>query len=408
MKSFNSKTLKNLKTNKSFANILSKQSKSFCYINENQRELKDMVHKYAKENIAAVAKEIDKTDRFPRELFPQLGSLGLLGITIPSQYGGSDLTYSDHCIAMEEISRYSASVGLSYGAHSNLCINQINRNASEYLKKKYLPKLCSGEFIGSLAMSETGSGSDVVSMKTKAVKKGNKYILNGTKMWITNGPDCDVCVVYAKTGEGSKGISTFIIEKGFKGFSVAQKLDKLGMRGSSTGELVFEDCEVPVENLVGEEGKGVYILMTGLDVERLVLSGGPIGIMQACMDLTMPYVTSRKQFNTAIGEFQLMQGKIADMYVKLQSSRAYVYATADHCDKGKISPKDCAGALLYSSECATQVALQCIQALGGNGYINEYDAGRFLRDAKLYEIGAGTTEIRRIVIAKNLIKEYSH
>jgi isovaleryl-CoA dehydrogenase len=309
---------------------------------------------------------------------------------------------------MEEISRYSASIGLSYGAHSNLCINQINRHGSEYIKSKYLPKLCSGEFIGSLAMSESGSGSDVVSMKTKAVKKGNKYILNGTKMWITNGPDCDVCVVYAKTGEGSKGISTFIVEKGFKGFSVAQKLDKLGMRGSSTGELVFEDCEVPEQNLLGEEGKGVYILMSGLDLERLVLSGGPIGIMQACMDLTMPYVVTRKQFNTKIGEFQLMQGKIADMYVKLQTSRSYVYSIARDADSGNVSPKDCAAALLYSSESATQNALQCIQALGGNGYINEYDSGRLLRDAKLYEIGAGTTEIRRMVIARHLLKDYSH
>jgi isovaleryl-CoA dehydrogenase len=318
------------------------------------------------------------------------------------------MSYMDHVITMEELSRYSASVALSYGAHSNLCINQINRNGNEYQKKKYLPKLCSGEFIGSLAMSEPGSGSDVVSMKTKAVKKGNKYILNGTKMWITNGPDCDVCFVYAKTSDGPKNnISAFIVERGFKGFSVAQKLDKLGMRGSSTGELVFEDCEIPEENLVGEEGKGVYILMSGLDLERLVLSGGPIGIMQACMDLTIPYTITRKQFNTRIGDFQLMQGKIADMYVKLQTSRAYTYLTAQQCDNGNISSKDCAGSIMYSAESATQVALQCIQALGGNGYINEYDSGRYLRDAKLYEIGAGTTEIRKIIIAKALLKEYT-
>lgn len=378
------------------------------YLNESQIELKDMITKFGKDKIEPIARDIDKTDRFPRELFPIMGEMGLLGITIPEKYGGSDMNYSDHLIAMEEISRYSASVALSYGAHSNLCINQINRNGNEKQKMKYLPKLCSGEFIGSLAMSESGSGSDVVSMKTKAVKKGNKYILNGTKMWITNGPDADVVFVYAKTGEGSKGISCFLVEKGFKGFSVAQKLDKLGMRGSSTGELVFEDCEVPEENLVGEEGKGVYILMSGLDLERLVLSGGPIGIMQACMDLTMPYVTTRKQFNTLIGEFQLMQGKIAEMYVKLQTSRAYAYMTAKLADEGKVDPKDCAAVILYNAENATQVALQCIQALGGNGYINEYDSGRYLRDAKLYEIGAGTTEIRKMIIARSLLKEYKH
>ena len=379
------------------------------FLNESQLELQNVINKFSLEKVAPIAKEIDKTDRFPRELFPQFGELGLLGITIPAKYGGSEMGYTEHTLAVEEISRYSASVGLSYGAHSNLCINQINRNASEYLKNKYLPKLCSGEFIGSLAMSEAGSGSDVVSMKTKAEKKGNKWILNGTKMWITNGPDCDVCFVYAKTSEGRKNsISCFIIEKGFKGFSVAQKLDKLGMRGSSTGELVFDNCEVPEENLVGEVGKGVYILMSGLDLERIVLSGGPVGIMQSCMDLTMPYVTTRKQFDTIIADFQLMQGKIADMYVKLQTSRAYLYSVLAQCDKGNISSKDCASVLLYSSESATQVALQCIQALGGNGYINEYDAGRYLRDAKLYEIGAGTTEVRRMIIGKSLIKEYSH
>lgn len=374
-------------------------------LGESSIEIRNLINKFSIDKIQPIAREIDKTDRFPKELFPEMGKLGILGMTIPTKYGGSEFSYTDHIVAMEELSRYSASIALSYGAHSNLCINQINRNASEYLKNKYLPKLCSGEFIGSLAMSETGSGSDVVSMKTKAVKVGNKYILNGSKMWITNGPDCDVCFVYAKTGDK---ISAFIVEKGFKGFSVAQKLDKLGMRGSSTGELVFENCEVPEENLVGEEGKGVYILMSGLDLERLVLSGGPVGIMQACMDLTMPYVCTRKQFGKNIVDFQLMQGKIADMYVRLQSSRSFVYSVGLECDKGNVSPKDCAAVLLMSSENATQMALQCIQALGGNGYINEYDAGRYLRDAKLYEIGAGTTEIRRMVIARNLIKEYSH
>lgn len=384
-------------------------SRYFSSLTESQVALKEMVQKFSLDKISPIAAKIDKTDEFPRHLFPEMGKIGILGCTIPSEYGGSELGYLDNLLILEEVSRYSASVGLSYGAHSNLCINQINRHASEPIKKKYLPKLCSGEFIGSLAMSEPNSGSDVVSMKTKAEKKGNKYILNGTKMWITNGPDCDLCIVYAKTEpeKGKNGISTFIVEKGYKGFSVAQKLDKLGMRGSSTGELVFENCEVPEENLIGGYNKGVYVLMSGLDLERVVLSGGPIGIMQASMDLTMPYVTTRKQFDTLIGEFQLMQGKIADMYVKLQSSRSYSYDTARQCDDGHISPKDCAAALLYSSECATQVALQCIQSLGGNGYINEYDAGRLLRDAKLYEIGAGTTEVRRLVIARNLLKEYS-
>lgn len=386
-------------------NISKKLFSQNILLGESSIEIRNLINKFSIDKIKPIAREIDKTDRFPKELFPEMGKLGILGMTIPSAYGGSEFSYTDHIVAMEEISRFSASIALSYGAHSNLCINQINRNASDYLKKKYLPKLCSGEFIGSLAMSETGSGSDVVSMKTKATKVGNKYILNGSKMWITNGPDCDVCFVYAKTGDK---ISAFIVERGFKGFSVAQKLDKLGMRGSSTGELVFENCEIPEENLVGEEGKGVYILMSGLDLERLVLSGGPIGIMQSCMDLTMPYVCTRKQFGKNIVDFQLMQGKIADMYVRLQSSRAYVYAVGQECDKGNVSPKDCAAVLLMSSENATQMALQCIQALGGNGYINEYDSGRYLRDAKLYEIGAGTTEIRRMVIARNLIKEYNH
>lgn len=394
-------------TRKLFINKLKLSHKNCSYLNESQKELKDILSKFGKDKISPIAREIDKTDRFPKELWPMMGELGILGMTIPAKYGGSEMGYFDHLVAMEELSRYSASIALSYGAHSNLCINQINRNANEHQKMKYLPKLCSGEFIGSLAMSEVGSGSDVVSMKTKAVKKGDKYILNGSKMWITNGPDCDVCFVYAKTSDGPKNnISAFIVEKGTKGFSVAQKLDKLGMRGSSTGELVFENCEIPAENLVGEEGKGVYILMSGLDLERLVLSGGPIGIMQACMDLTLPYVTTRKQFNSRIGDFQLMQGKIADMYVKLQTSRTYAYMTAQQCDNGNISSMDCAGAILNSAENATQVALQCIQALGGNGYINEYDAGRYLRDAKLYEIGAGTSEIRRIIIAKSLLKEF--
>ena len=394
-------------TRKIFINKLKLSHKKCSFLNESQKELKDILAKFGKDKITPIAKEIDKTDRFPKELWPLMGELGILGMTIPSKYGGSEMGYFDHLVAMEEISRYSASIALSYGAHSNLCINQINRNANEQQKMKYLPKLCSGEFIGSLAMSEVGSGSDVVSMKTKAVKKGDKYILNGSKMWITNGPDCDVCFVYAKTSDGPKNnISAFIVEKGTKGFSVAQKLDKLGMRGSSTGELVFDNCEIPAENLVGQEGKGVYILMSGLDLERLVLSGGPIGIMQACMDLTLPYVATRKQFNTRIGDFQLMQGKIADMYIKLQTSRAYAYMIAQQCDNGSVNSMDCAGAILYSAENATQVALQCIQALGGNGYINEYDAGRYLRDAKLYEIGAGTSEIRRIIIAKSLLKEF--
>ena len=396
----------------------SSNSMSTMFLDDAQKELKEMVNKFSRDKIAPIAQEIDKSDRFPKEIFPQLGELGLLGITIPEEYGGSDMKYLDHLIVMEEISRFSASVGLSYAVQSNLCINQINRNCNETQKKKFLPRLCTGEIIGALAMSEPGSGSDVVSMKTKAEKKGDKYVLNGNKMWITNGPDADVVFVYAKTDLKNNKISAFLVEKNTPGFSVAQKLDKLGMRGSSTGELVFENCEIPAENLVGEEGKGVYILMSGLDYERLVLSGGPIGIMQSCMDLTMPYVTTRKQFNTPIGEFQLMQGKIADMYVKLQSSRAYAYSVARTIDelseKKKENPsssnthiaRDCAGAILYTAENATQVALECIQALGGNGYINEYDSGRYLRDAKLYEIGAGTTEIRKIIIAKSLLKEY--
>lgn len=395
---------------------------STMFLDDNQKELKEMVNKFSNDKIAPLAQEIDKSDRFPRELFNELGELGLLGITIPEEYGGSDMNYLDHLIVMEEISRFSASVGLSYAVQSNLCINQINRNCNETQKNKYLPRLCTGEIIGALAMSEPGSGSDVVSMKTKAEKKGDKYVLNGSKMWITNGPDADVVFVYAKTDISNNKISAFLVEKGTPGFSVAQKLDKLGMRGSSTGELVFENCEIPAENLVGKEGKGVYILMSGLDYERLVLSGGPIGIMQSCMDLTMPYITTRKQFNSPIGEFQLMQGKIADMYVKLQSSRAYAYSVAkvvdelnkkkkedsdnNNNDANSIISKDCAGAIMYTAENATQVALECIQSLGGNGYINEYDSGRYLRDAKLYEIGAGTTEIRKIIIARSLLKEY--
>jgi len=347
-----------------------------------------------------------------QHLWRELGDMGLLGITAPSQYGGSGLGYLDHCLAMEELSRASASVALSYGAHSNLCVNQITRNGNEAQKQKYLPKLITGEHIGALAMSEPGSGSDVVSMKLRAEKKGNKYVLNGNKMWITNGPDANTLVVYAKTEpeKGQHGITAFIIEKGFKGFSTAQKLDKLGMRGSNTCELVFENCEVPAENILGEVNKGVYVLMSGLDYERLVLSAGPIGIMQACMDAVLPYVHTRKQFGKRIGEFQLMQGKLADMYTTMSACRGYVYTTAQACDKGAKGTairKDCAGVILYAAEKATWMALEAIQCLGGNGYINEYPTGRLLRDAKLYEIGAGTSEIRRMLIGRSFNEEFS-
>tara|TARA_B100000614_G_scaffold262863_1_gene299207 strand:+ start:2098 stop:3246 length:1149 start_codon:yes stop_codon:yes gene_type:complete len=369
--------------------------------------IRETVASFAQNEIAPRAAEIDKTDKFPRDLLPKMGELGLLGITVEEEWGGTGLGYLEHVVAMEEISRASASVGLSYGAHSNLCVNQIRRWASDAQKARYLPKLMTGEHLGSLAMSESGAGSDVVSMKLRAEKKGDRYVLNGTKMWITNAPDADVLVVYAKTEPeaGSKGITAFLIERDMKGFSVAQKLDKLGMRGSETGELVFEDCEVPEENIMGPLNGGVRVLMSGLDYERAVLSAGPTGIMQACMDVVIPYIHDRKQFGQSIGEFQLIQGKVADMYVQMNAAKAYVYAVAKSCDRGETTRKDAAGAILYAAETATKLALDAIQILGGNGYINEYPTGRLLRDAKLYEIGAGTSEIRRWLIGRELFGE---
>ncbi|WP_300272365.1 isovaleryl-CoA dehydrogenase [Halomonas sp.] len=376
-------------------------------LDEELNMLREQVNAFARDEIAPRAAEIDEKNEFPNDLWQKFGDMGLLGITVPEEDGGAGMGYLAHCIAMEEISRASASVGLSYGAHSNLCVNQLKINANAEQKAKYLPKLISGEHVGALAMSEPGAGSDVVSMKLRARKEGDKYILNGNKMWITNGPDADVLVVYAKTDPeaGSKGITAFIIEKGMPGFSTAQKLDKLGMRGSNTCELVFEDCEVPEANVLGEVGKGVRVLMSGLDYERTVLAAGPIGIMQAAMDIVVPYVHERKQFNQSIGEFQLVQGKIADMYTTLNACRAYLYAVAAGCDRGQTSRKDAAGVILYCAEKATQVALDAIQLLGGNGYINEYPTGRLLRDAKLYEIGAGTSEIRRMLIGRELFNE---
>jgi isovaleryl-CoA dehydrogenase len=373
-------------------------------LGETVDQLRDTVRTFASEKIAPIAAEIDRTDEFPRRLWPEMGALGLHGITVEEEHGGSGLGYLEHCVAMEEVSRASAAVGLSYGAHSNLCVNQLRRNASPAQKRRYLPKLISGEHLGGLAMSEPGAGSDVVSMRLRAEKRGDRYILNGTKMWITNGPGGDVLVVYAKTDPdaGPRGITAFIVEKGFKGFRVAQKLDKLGMRGSSTGELVFEDCEVPAENVLGEVGKGVAILMSGLDYERAVLAAGPIGIMQAAMDLVIPYVHDRKQFGQPIGTFQLVQGKLADMYVTMNACRAYVYAVAKACDRGQTTREDAAGAILIAAEKATLIALDAIQLLGGTGYINETPTGRLLRDAKLYEIGAGTSEIRRMLIGREL------
>ncbi|HAT8179424.1 TPA: isovaleryl-CoA dehydrogenase [Legionella pneumophila] len=369
--------------------------------------LRDSVNQFAQTEIAPLAAQIDEKNTFPNHLWRKLGEMGLLGITVGEEYGGADMGYLAHAIAMEEISRASASVGLSYGAHSNLCVNQIFLNGNNEQKQKYLPKLISGEYIGALAMSESNSGSDVVSMQLQARSAGDKYILDGTKMWITNGPDADVLVVYAKTDKqaGSKGITAFIIEKGMPGFKTAQKLDKLGMRGSNTCELVFDQCEVPSENVLGVVNHGVKVLMSGLDYERTILAAGPVGIMQACMDVVLPYVHERKQFNQAIGEFQFIQGKLADMYTELNACRAYLYAVAKACDNNRVSRKDAAGVILYTAERATQMALQSIQILGGNGYINEYPTGRLLRDAKLYEIGAGTSEIRRMLIGRELFKE---
>jgi isovaleryl-CoA dehydrogenase len=376
-------------------------------LGETADAIRETVRDFAQHEIAPRAAEIDKTNTFPRDLWPKLGALGLHGITVEEEYGGSGLGYLEHCLAVEEISRASASVGLSYGAHSNLCVNQLRRNGTDAQKRKYLPKLMSGEHVGALAMSEPGAGSDVVSMKTRAEKKGDRYVLNGSKMWITNGPVAETLVVYAKTdpAAGSRGITAFIIEKGMKGFSTAQKLDKLGMRGSDTGELVFEDCEVPEENVMGEVGRGVNVLMSGLDYERAVLAAGPLGIMQACLDEVMPYVHERKQFGAAIGTFQLVQGKVADMYVTMNAARSYVYAVAKACDRGETTREDAAGAILFASEKATQCALDAIQLLGGNGYINDYPVGRLLRDAKLYEIGAGTSEIRRMLIGRELFEK---
>jgi isovaleryl-CoA dehydrogenase len=368
--------------------------------------LRDATWSFAQQEIAPIASEIDQTDEFPNHLWRKMGDMGLLGITAEEQYGGSAMGYLAHIVAMEEISRASESVGLSYGAHSNLCVNQIRRNGNDSQRTKYLPGLISGESIGARAMSEPNAGSDVVSMGLKAELKGSHYVLSGTKMWITNGPDADVVVVYAKTepNAGARGISTFIVEKQF-GFEVAQKLDKLGMRGSNTGELVFHNVEVPVENLLGETNDGVNVLMSGLDFERAVLAGGPLGIMRACMDIVVPYVHERKQFGQAIGEFQLMQGKLADMYSTMNACRAYAYAVGKACDHGETTRKDAAGSILYTAEKATWMALEAIQTLGGNGYINDYPTGRLLRDAKLYEIGAGTSEIRRMLIGRELFRE---
>ncbi|WP_210484300.1 isovaleryl-CoA dehydrogenase [Microvirga antarctica] len=376
-------------------------------LGETADAIRETVRGFAQDKIAPRAEEIDRTNAFPRDLWPQMGALGLHGITVADEYGGAGLGYLEHVVAMEEISRASASVGLSYGAHSNLCINQISRNGSDEQKRRYLPGLISGEHLGALAMSEPGAGSDVVSMRTRAEKRGDRYVINGNKMWITNGPTANTLVVYAKTDPeaGSRGITAFLIEKGFKGFSTHQKLDKLGMRGSDTCELLFEDCEVPEENVLGRVGKGVNVLMSGLDYERAVLAAGPLGLMQACMDVVMPYLHERKQFGQPIGEFQLVQGKVADMYVTMNAAKAYVYAVAKACDRNETTREDAAGAILYAAEKATQCALDAIQLLGGNGYINDYPTGRLLRDAKLYEIGAGTSEIRRMLIGRELFQK---
>lgn len=376
-------------------------------LGEDIEMLRDQVYQFAQNEIAPLAEQADADNQFPNQLWTKLGDMGLLGVTVSEQYGGSDMGYLAHTIAMEEVSRASGGIGLSYGAHSNLCVNQIFKNGNDAQREKYLPKLVSGEHIGALAMSEPNAGSDVVSMKLKAEKRGDKYILNGNKMWITNGPDAHTFVIYAKTdpNAGPRGITAFIVERDFPGFSRAQKLDKLGMRSSNTCELVFEDCEVPAENILGKEGEGVRVLMSGLDYERLVLSGGPLGIMQSCMDIVVPYIHDRQQFGQSIGQFQLVQGKVADMYTQMNAARAYVYTVAQSCDRGETTRKDAAGAILYSAELATKMALDAIQLLGGNGYINEYPTGRLLRDAKLYEIGAGTSEIRRMLIGRELFNE---
>ena len=378
-------------------------------LGEQAEMIRDTVAGFAAREIAPLAAEIDRTNQFPRQLWPKLGELGLLGLTVEEEYGGTGLGYLEHVVAMEEISRASASVGLSYGAHSNLCVNQIRRWGTPEQKARYLPRLCSGEHVGALAMSEPGAGSDVVGMRTRAERRGDRFVLTGSKMWITNGPIAETLVVYAKTdpAAGPKGITAFLIEQGMPGFSTAQKLDKLGMRGSNTCELVFQDCEVPAENVLGKLGGGVNVLMSGLDYERLVLSGGPIGIMQACMDVVIPYLHERKQFGQPIGEFQLMQGKLADMYTTMNASRAYVYMCGKAADRGEITRQDAAGCLMFAAEKATWMALEAIQSLGGNGYINDYPTGRLLRDAKLYEIGAGTSEIRRMLIGRELFKATS-
>ena len=388
--------------------MLANAPKGFNFdLGETADAIRETVTSFAQEKIAPLAEKIDREDWFPRHLWPEMGALGLHGITVEEEWGGSGLGYLEHCIAMEEISRASASVGLSYGAHSNLCVNQLRRWGTDEQKRRYLGKLVSGEHLGALAMSEPGAGSDVVSMRLRADKRGDRYVLNGSKMWITNGPSAETLIIYAKTDmeAGPRGITAFLVEKDFKGFSIAQKLDKLGMRGSETGELVFQDCEVPEENIMGGLGKGVNVLMSGLDYERAVLAAGSLGIMQACMDIVMPYIHERKQFGKAIGEFQLVQGKIADMYVTMNSCKAYVYAVAKACDRGETTREDAAGAILIAAEKATQMALDAIQLLGGNGYINDYPTGRLLRDAKLYEIGAGTSEIRRMLIGREIFEK---
>jgi isovaleryl-CoA dehydrogenase len=387
---------------------MSYQSLNFA-LGETIDMLRATVRDFAAAEIAPRADGIDRSNEFPRDLWPKRGALGLHGITVEEQWGGSDIGYLGHIVAMEEISRASASVGLSYGAHSNLCVNQIRRHGTPQQKRRYLPPLLSGEHVGALAMSEPGTGSDVVGMRLRAERKGDRYLLNGSKMWITNGPDADTLVVYAKTdaGAGARGITAFIVERGFSGFTAAQKLDKLGMRGSNTSELVFQNCEVPAENVLGSDGGGIPVLMSGLDYERTVLAGGPLGIMQACLDVVLPYVHERRQFGSPIGEFQLMQGKLADMYTTLNACKAYVYAVGRACDRGEVTRKDAAGAILYVAEKATWMALEAIQALGGVGYISDFPTGRLLRDAKLYEIGAGTSEIRRWLIGRELFDESS-